>query len=64
MTNWDLMLPRKNGTSSGERCVADEPQNLASPSTITPNSLSEPAKQRGRERLQKVPWMTPSFRND
>ena len=27
------------------------------------NSLSEPAKRRGRKRLQKVPWMTPSFRN-
>ena len=29
-----------------------------------PNSLSKPAKERGRGRLQKVPWMIPSFQND
>jgi hypothetical protein len=28
------------------------------------DSLSKPAKQRGRGRLQKAPWMTLSFQND
>ena len=33
-------------------------------SSRSSNSLSKPAKQRGRRRLQKVPWMTLSFQND
>lgn len=41
---------------------ADDPCVVLS--SHSSNSLSKPAKQRGRGRLQKVPWMILSFQND